>query len=255
MFNEKILKLARSLIKKILPLIFKILIKFKINKRVINYLDNRSYQSNDIYEFSKIIVDLLKDKKIITLDAGAQGGFNSDKSFPSKYNKFFDDILIEPIKSEATKIKKKNTINKGLWSKKESKKLYILENRLGSSSMYKPDKKKFDIHNIKTKDYKDYEVTSTAEVECDSINNLLSDLKIQKLDYLKIDTQGAELEILKGLGDFRPLLLKVEAHVHSMYTGVPSWHRLLNHLYDQTWLHKRRTTYMLEFIPARLYQL
>ena len=49
---------------------------------------------------------------------------------------------------------------------------------------------------------------------------------------MKIDTQGAELEILKGLGNYRPLIIKVEAHVFSMYKNVPSWHQLLNFLYD-----------------------
>ena len=54
---------------------------------------------------------------------------------------------------------------------------------------------------------------------------------MQSLDYLKIDTQGAELEILKGIGNYKPLLIKIEAHVHSMYKNVPSWNELLEYLY------------------------
>ena len=50
------------------------------------------------------------------------------------------------------------------------------------------------------------------------------------LDYLKIDTQGAELEILKGMGEYRPLLIKTEVHFFSMYKNVPNWHRLINYL-------------------------
>ena len=60
----------------------------------------------------------------------------------------------------------------------------------------------------------------------------MSKLKIKNLDYLKIDTQGAELEILKGLGNYRPLLIKIEVHFFSMYDGVPSWHELINYLYE-----------------------
>ena len=72
------------------------------------------------------IKGLLKNEKIISLDVGAQGGFNSDKFFPSKYNCFFKEILIEPINSEAEKLKnKKCLINKGLWSKKEKKIKYF----------------------------------------------------------------------------------------------------------------------------------
>jgi FkbM family methyltransferase len=233
MFKNRMLKLARSLFKIILPTIFKILIKLKLNRRVINFLKDQSYSSNNFYNFTKIIKNILNTKKIIALDVGAQGGFNSDNFFSSKYNIFFEEVLIEPIKKEAEKlVSHKYVINKGLWSKKEKKKLYLLGNRLGSSSMYVPDKHNFDIHNIKRNNYKNYDVTESLEVECDSINNLLSELSVKNLDYLKVDTQGAELEILKGLGNYRPLLIKIESHIFSMYKEVPSWHKLLNHLYE-----------------------
>ena len=226
-------KISRSLVKLILPIIYKILIKFKLNRRVINFLSDKSYRSNDQYNFTRLISGLLKNEKIISLDVGAQGGFNSDKFFPSKYNSFFKEILIEPIDSEAEKLKnKKFTINKGLWSKKEKKKLNILDNRLGSSSMYEPDEEFFDLHNLKKKDYHNYKITRSIEVECDTLTNQLKELEINKLDYLKIDTQGAELEILKGIGEYRPLLIKTEAHFFSMYKNVPNWNKLVSFLYD-----------------------
>ena len=231
--KKKILKLFRSLLKIILPAIFKILINLKLNRRTINFLSEKGYKSNKKYNFNSLIENLLKGEKIISLDVGAQGGFNSDNFFPNKYNKFFENILVEPIESEAEKLKdKKFLIKKGLWSKKEMKKLYILDNRLGSTSMYIPDKEAFDIHNINEKDYDDYKVTRTVEVGCDTISNQLSGLNINSLDYLKIDTQGAELEILKGIGKYRPLLIKVEAHFFSMYKNVPDWHELVNYLYN-----------------------
>jgi len=226
-------KISKSLIKLILPFIYKILIKFKLNRRVINFLSDKSYKSNEKHNFTNLISDLLKNEKIISLDVGAQGGFNSDKFFPAKYNCFFKDILIEPINSEAEKLKhNKLIINKGLWSKKGKKKLNILENRLGSSSMYEPDEELFDLHDLKKKDYENYKVTSSVEIECDTLTNQLEELEINKLDYLKIDTQGAELEILKGIGEYRPLLIKVEAHFFSMYKNVPSWNKLVSFLYD-----------------------
>ncbi len=231
--TKKIYKFFRSLIKIILPIIFKILIRLKLNRRVINYLSEKSYNSNNKYNFNDLLKKLLGDKKIIALDVGAQGGFNSDNFFPRKYNEYFEDILIEPIKEEAEKLKKKKfIINKGLWSKKEKKKLFILDNRLGSSSMYRPDERNFDLHNIKNKDFNDYKITRTIEIECDTLSNQLSELDIEKLDYLKIDTQGAELDVLKGIGNYRPLLIKIEAHIFTMYKEVPSWHKLINFLYE-----------------------
>ena len=85
-------KISRSLAKLILPIIYKILIKLKLNRRVINFLSDKSYRSNDQYNFTNLISGLLKNEKIISLDVGAQGGFNSDKFFPSKYNCFFKEI-------------------------------------------------------------------------------------------------------------------------------------------------------------------
>ena len=226
-------RFSTSLIKILLPVIFKILIRLKLNRRVINFLHEKSYNSNNKYNFTSLIEKFLQKNKIIALDVGAQGGFNSDNFFPKKYNSFFDEVLIEPINSEAKKLEnKKFIINKGLWSSKTKKKLYVLDNRLGSSSMYEPNNINFDLHNIKEKKYSDYQVTRSIEVECDTLTSQLESINIKHLDYLKIDTQGSELEILKGLGKFRPLLIKIEAHFFSMYKNVPSWNKLTNLLYE-----------------------
>ncbi len=235
--KKKILKLFRSLSKIILPFIFKILIKLKLNRRTIIFLSEKSYKSNDKHDFRKLIEELLKNEKIYALDVGAQGGFSSENFFAKKYNHFFEIILIEPIKEEAKKLSEnKFIINKGLWSKREKKKLYILDNRIGSSSMYIPNEEAFDLHDIKRKDFENYKVTRTIEIDCDTINNQLNDLNINYLDYLKIDTQGAELEILKGIGKYKPLLIKIEAHFFSMYKNVPHWNELVNYLYDMDYV-------------------
>lgn len=233
MFKKKFFKFANSLIKIFLPLMFKIFIKLKVNRRVINYLQEKSYFSNERYNFSEKLNYLLKNEKLIALDVGAQGGFNSDNFFPTRYNSFFDCIMVEPIKSEAEKIKNaKYIITKALWSKKERKKFFILDKRLGSSSMFKPDREKFDLHDIKKKEFENYDVTRTIELECDTLENSLKSLNIKNLDYLKIDTQGAELEILKGIGKYRPFLIKIEVHIFSMYKNTPNWHELVNLLYN-----------------------
>ena len=81
MLKRKFLKLSSSLIKLILPILFKLLLKTRNNRRVINYLNEKSYFSNKFYDFSIIINNFLKSRKIVALDVGAQGGFNSDNFF------------------------------------------------------------------------------------------------------------------------------------------------------------------------------
>ena len=177
--KSKIFKFSKSLAKILLPAVSKILIKLKLNRRVINFLHEKSYNSNCKYDFTSMLEKFLEKNKIVALDVGAQGGFNSDNFFPKKYDHFFEEILIEPIGSEAQKIKnKKFVINKGLWSEKIKKKLYILDNRLGSSSMYEPNINSFDLHNIKKRKYDDYKVTRSIEIECDTLANQLKNLNI-----------------------------------------------------------------------------
>jgi FkbM family methyltransferase len=226
-------KFGKSFSKLLFPFLFKLFSFFKINRRAINYFSERSFFSNINQDFTNLIKNLLNEKKIIALDVGAQGGFNSDHFLPNRYNSFFDPILVEPIVEEANKLRINNkyVITNALWSSKEKKKINILGNRLGSSSMYEPDPSFFDIHNIKKKDYKNFDVTKKIEVQCETLSDSLKNIDIQKLDYLKIDTQGAELEILKGIGSYKPLIIKIETHLHSMYKNVPNWNELLDYLY------------------------
>ncbi len=231
MLNKIFFKFYRSVIKIILPIIFKIFISLRVNRRVINYLQEKSYFSNSNHNFSPIIESLLNSKKLFALDVGAQGGFNSDGFFSKKYTKFFNNILVEPNTDEANKLNDNNLINKGLWSKKEVKQLNILDNRVGSSSIFEPNEKNFDLHDIPLKDFSKFKVTRTVDIHCDTIEKILNEKNIDNLDYLKIDTQGSELEILKGLGKYKPLLIKIEVHFFSMYKKVPSWNELVNYLY------------------------
>tara|TARA_B100000767_G_scaffold218922_1_gene206900 strand:+ start:514 stop:1464 length:951 start_codon:yes stop_codon:yes gene_type:complete len=231
--KNNIEKFGKSFSKFLFPALFKLFSLFKINRRAINYLSDKKFFLNNNHDFRNLIQSLLNDEKIIALDVGAQGGFNSDNFLAEKYNFFFQPILVEPIKEEAQKLKNNNNyvITNGLWSSREKKKINILGNRLGSSSMYEPDPDMFELHNIKKKDYQNFEITNRIEIQCETLDESLKNLNIKKLDYLKIDTQGAELEILKGIGNFNPLLIKIESHVHSMYKNVPEWSELLNYLY------------------------
>ena len=229
-----LLKLSTSISKLIFPLLAKLFIVFRINRRAINFLSDKSYSANNYYDFSKTIENLINNKKLIALDVGAQGGFNSDSFFSKKYENFFEPILVEPIIEEVTKLRKKNKfiIDKGLWSSKCNKKIYILGNRSGSSSMYKPDPSNFDMHDIKEKDYSLFNVTDSFEVECETLSDSLKKIGINNLDYLKIDTQGSELEILKGIKNYRPLMIRTEVQILSMYQEVPSWSKLVDLLYE-----------------------
>ena len=226
-------KLKISLAKLIIPLLYKIVFLLKANTRTLNFLDEKRKSANNTYDFQINIKKLLNDKKLVGLDVGAQGGFNSDKFFPEKYNKYFNSILVEPLKDSFKDEKNEHTIiNKGLWSSSGPRKLYILNKRPQSSSMYEPDKQSLSIYDFKEKDFHLFDVGKTEIVECDTLSSSLKNLNIDNLDYLKIDTQGAEFEILKGLETYRPLMIKCEVQIFPMYKKEPSWTAVTDILYQ-----------------------
>ncbi len=222
-------KIRTSITKLIIPFVFNFFQFLKTNSRLINFLLEKKHRANNYYNFEKKIETLLNKKKMIALDVGSQGGFNSDAFFLNKYTKFFKPILVDPIQ-DGSKNEKHQFINKGLWSYKTNKKLYFLGKRPGSSSMYMPNKDSLKIYGFKEKDFHLFDVTKTESIECDTIGASLKSLNINFLDYLKLDTQGSELEILKGLESYKPLLIKCEVQIYPMYKNMPSWTELLNYL-------------------------
>ena len=221
-----------------IPIIFKIFIILRLNSRIINQFNRLRHESHKNDNHTNLIYKLLGDYKLVALDVGAQGGFLNNSIFHKKYDNFFMPIVVEPIKQEAEKLINQNykVISKGLWSKNCKKKLYVLEKRLGSSSMYKPSKDSYDLYNFKKKDFSSFDITKEVDVDCTTVSESLNELNIAHLDFLKVDTQGAELEILKGLDEHRPLLMKIEVQIVPMYIDVPSWSELVNYLYKMNYM-------------------
>tara|TARA_B100002003_G_C14124429_1_gene540821 strand:- start:223 stop:1173 length:951 start_codon:yes stop_codon:yes gene_type:complete len=221
-----------------IPFISRIFIILRVNSRIINQLNKLRYNSHKIDDNTNFISRLLGNNKLIALDVGAQGGFFNVNIFHERYNNFFTPIVVEPLEDEAEKLIKQNykVISKGLWSENCKKKLYFLGKRSGSSSMFKPSKDGYDLYNFKKKDFTSFDVSKEIDVECTTIKDSLNELNVTHLDFLKIDTQGSELEILKGLGGYRPLMMKIEVQVVSMYENVPNWSELMNHLYKLNYM-------------------
>ena len=96
--------------------------------------------------------------------------------------------------------------------------------------MYKPNRSAFNLYNFKKKDFTLFDITEEIEIDCTTAKESLNSFGTKDLDFLKIDTQGSELEILKGLGEYFPLMMKIETQIIPMYENIPSWSELMNHL-------------------------
>jgi len=225
--------MIKVVLSKIIFIISKILIALRLHSRAVNQLNKLRSESHKTDDYRGVVSQFMGKEKLIALDVGAQGGFFNADIFSKTYNNFFDPILVEPIPDEVKKLEDQNykVIPNALWSTNCKKKLYILGKRPGSSSMYKPNKNIFNLYGFKKKDFQLFDITEEIEVNCTTITESLKKFKIKNLDFLKIDTQGSELEILKGLGEYLPLMMKVEAQIIPMYESVPNWSELINYLY------------------------
>lgn len=73
------------------------------------------------------------------------------------------------------------------------------------------------------KDRTDFKVTEQIEVDVITLESFIIEKQIPKIDYLHIDAQGSDLNILKGMGDFIKIVKsgKIEAgnKVDILYKG------------------------------------
>ena len=85
------------------------------------------------------------------------------------------------------------------------------------SSLYEPN---MDIVN-RYPDSERYDVLQTSQVDCTTIDIVMQEMSID-MDFLKIDTQGAELDCLRGAQEslHNCLGIEVEVEFQQLYTGA-----------------------------------
>ena len=115
-----------------------------------------------------------------------------------------------------------------LWSEAISLQLN-LTNSPGCSSIFQPNLpvlKKFP-------DVERFGVSKKINIQCDTIDRLFANNEIKRVDFVKIDVQGAELEILKGgKSFFRDNLIGIEVEVEflEVYKNQPLFAQVDNFL-------------------------
>lgn len=105
-----------------------------------------------------------------------------------------------------------------LGEKNEKKKLYNTKHPM-CTSLYKPNEKLIRLYNNLDVSY----LKSETEIETISLDNFIDKHKIDEVDFIKIDVQGAELDIFKGGKNVLKNVLKIICEVEfvSMYENQP----------------------------------
>lgn len=110
---------------------------------------------------------------------------------PVSYRKLLQNIKLNKLKNVVA-------INKGLWSKNGKQKFFARTSR-GSSFVFKSDK------------------LQSKEITVVRLDSITKDLQLKKVDFIKMDVEGSELFVLKGLKNtllkYKPNLAIATYHI------------------------------------------
>ena len=173
----------------------------------------------------------LEFPKIKLVDVGAM--LTTDQT---RYKKLLEKDLVNVIGFEADEDQylklqlqnKKNPEYLNYCLGDGSKKIFYITRYPGCSSLYEPNERVINLFTgISASEKGNFNVLNKKLVQTKRLDDII---EVKSTDLLKIDTQGSELEILKGLGEYFPLMMKIEAQIIPMYKNIPSWGELVNYL-------------------------
>lgn len=134
------------------------------------------------------------------VDVGARDGIDPRWELLGKNLKV---LGFEPDSEECERLNKESRENHvyfpiALYNREGVVSIKILKNP-SSSSIYSPNFSLMD----RFEKSEDWEIIKSEEVPCNTLDNVLKLNNIQDVDFLKVDTQGSDLEVLKGGGGFK----------------------------------------------------
>jgi len=159
-----------------------------------------------------IVENLFPDKKFgVFVDIGAHDGITFSNTFFLEQKLGWTGLAVEPIPEVYERLKRNRQCNtiQGCVGDEHGKARFrkisgYSEMLSGLVDKYHPDhlkriKREFKLHNGEFRE---------IEVTCYMLNELLESHKLYKIDYLSIDVEGAEYDVLKGL-DFERFHISV----------------------------------------------
>ena len=208
------------------------MIKFflkKISKKIIN--------KQDAFK-SKLYCRINNNKNLLILcDIGGADGLETRWKFFDKYIRTF---FFEPDKRSSINLRSKGyeVIEQALWSETKKKQFYLTK-KPEVSSFYNPNRSYIDLYS----DSERYNIVKVIDMEVSKLDNFINNQN--QPHFIKLDTQGSELEILKGSKDTlkNVLGLEVEVNFKPIYKNIPLVCDVENFLNDQDFVLNDFITY------------
>jgi FkbM family methyltransferase len=170
-----------------------------------------------------------RDRSIVVLDVGANVGLtvkNFHRDFPNSTIHAFEPSprTYRELTNNTAKLEAVQTWNFGLGS--QAARLKLLENsRSGRSSILETG-----VDGWGT-------VQAQTEVEIRTLDDFCAEHGIEKVDILKVDTEGYDLEVLKGaqrlLNENRIGMVYCEIFFMEIYRGMPPFDEMYRYLIDR----------------------
>ena len=173
--------------------------------------------------------ELLNNNHLIIVDIGASGGIDPRWS---KTTECYKGILFEPDPREFDALKKNSdnnliVINSALSDSNKEIEFHLCKKQQ-VSSVYPPNFNFLD----KFTDSERFNVEKIIHLNADTLDNQLKKEGINEVDFIKIDTQGYELSILKGCSSCieNVVGLEVEVEFEPLYIGQPLFSEIDNYV-------------------------
>jgi FkbM family methyltransferase len=171
---------------------------------------------------SRLFKEIIGAGTIVMVDIGARGGL------PPRWRPLQDSLQIigfEPDENECRRLNAAAGSGRvcypvALAGSKGRRTLYLTRDR-DCCSIIEPDTALLN----RFRSPEDFDVTGKLEIPCDTLDNIVAANNIASIDLIKIDTQGAEMEILRGaektLAQSFVFGVEVEVEFSRLYRGQP----------------------------------
>ncbi|UCG55079.1 MAG: FkbM family methyltransferase [Dehalococcoidia bacterium] len=152
---------------------------------------------NDNPRFTKYLVGqkAFQVNPLTVVDVGARGGFESHWT---PYGDQLHIIGFEPDAEECARLNEQSSAQISYFpialDQRPGKRTLYVTKYIASSGLYEPDIK----HIQRFTEEEDLTVVRTVELDTVDLDSFLNQEKVHEVDFIKLDTEGTELDILKG---------------------------------------------------------
>ncbi len=175
-------------------------------------------------QFKGPVFQSLKQFPFVVVDAGARGGLKKEWRALHPYLRCIgfepDPAEYKRLRQTAADASRISYRQSGLWDSRQELSLHLTEKE-GLSSVYFPNEK--FLKHFGPLNIQGYGVQRKVPMEVARLDEVLSGSEARAIDFIKIDVEGAALEILRGAeGVFKEgtvVGLRIEAEFNPKYSG------------------------------------